>query len=146
MPNGNYFYENRYYENCMLFTGIKDGIEYKDGVVLFAKYTGESFYCDNIPISDYNTKYTIIEFTPDYSQDYYFNRSGSDTVIRIESNLSNLTTGNYDTDSEHHDTYLEGGRTYYIGVAAYSGDGTCSLEVGPYYYSGGSSSSSSSYY
>ena len=147
MPKGNYTYHGKYYENSILFTGIKDGFEYIDGIkkgACFAEYTGESFYCNIPDVKDYNTKYTIIKFTPDYSQDYCFNRSGGDTVIKIQRNGNNIQTGSYDVDDEEYNTYLYGGETYYIGVAMQSGSGTISLDVGPYY--GGDSSSSSNYY
>ena len=107
-------------ENGILFTGIKDGFEYIDGIkkgACFAEYTGESFYCNIPDVKDYNTKYTIIKFTPDYSQDYCFNRSGGDTVIKIQRNGNNIQTGSYDVDDEEYNTYLYGGETYYIGVA-----------------------------
>ena len=141
--------DGKYYENGVLFTGIKDGIEYIDGIKqihVFAEYTGNSFDCSIPNVKDYRTEYTIIKFTPDYSQNYYFNRSGGDTVINIWTDINNIQTGKYDADDEYYNIYLDGGTTYYIGIAMRNGTGNITLKVGQYGGSSyGSSYGSSSY-
>ena len=146
---GTGFYNGKYYENGVLFTGIKDGIEYIDGIKqihVFAEYTGDSFDCSIPNAKDYRTEYTIIKFTPDYSQNYYFNRSGGDTVINIWTDINDIQTGNYRADDEYYNFYLDGGTTYYIGIAMRNGTGNITLKVGPHEgSSSGSSHGSSSY-
>ena len=147
---GSYIYEYRYYVDRQLFTGIKDDIEYIDGVVkpdIYAEYSGEYFDCYDIPnVSDYETKYTVIKFTPSYSQEYLINLGGG--VMTIGTKLNDIRAGRFDYSEEYTLLYLDGGTTYYIGIARPKiPAGTIYLNVYPNNTSGGSSSNggSSSY-
>ena len=159
IPNAGYRIENgvlldgfgkddRFYQNGSIFTGTKDGIEYIDGfkqIPIFAEYTGESFYC-NIPnLKDYKTEYTVIKFTPDYTQEYQFSINNNNIVLCILRNPNNIINGKYQYYDSQFVQYLEGGITYYVGIAKYSGTGSATLEVSPYYDSS-SSYQDSSYY